>query len=91
MMATESLGQILLQQTELTAEQLDLALRIQQTRRPRVSLGQILLEKGFCTGEQLCAGLAEQWEIPYLPKIAADHLKPEWVQHLPLGFLSAPR
>ncbi len=90
-MATESLGQILLQQTELTAEQLDLALRIQQTRRPRVSLGQILLEKGYCTEEQLSQALADQWDIPYQAKISADQLKPEWVQHLPLGFLKKQR
>ena len=87
MMATESLGQILLQQTELTAEQLDLALRIQQTRRPRVNLGQILLGKGYCTEEQLCQALADQWDIHYIETISADQLKSEWVQHLPLGFL----
>jgi len=74
-MATESLGQILLQQTELTAEQLDLALRLQQTRRPRMSLGQILLEKGFCTEPELSRALADQWDIPYQAKISAEKLR----------------
>jgi len=90
-MATESLGQILLEQTELTAEQLDLALRIQQTRRPRASLGQILMEKGFCTEGDLYQALADQWEIPYWATISADTLNPEWVRHLPLGFLKKQR
>jgi general secretion pathway protein E len=83
----ESLGQILVDQTELTPEQLDLALRMQQTQRPRASLGQILCEQGYCTEEQLCRALAAQWDIPYFEKISADQLKPQWVRNLPLGFL----
>ena len=90
-MATDSLGQILLQRTKLTSEQLDLALRIQQTRRPRVNLGHILLEKGYCTEQQVSQALADQWDIPFRAAISADQLKPEWVCNLPLGFLKTQR
>ena len=69
-MPTESLGQILLQHTELTADQLDSALRIQQTRRPRPGLGQILLENNLINPNQLGQALAKQWNIPFIGKTA---------------------
>lgn len=86
-MNTESIGQILLRETELTAEQLDLALREQQKRRPLAELGRILLEKEFITTMQLYQCLALQWNIPYLEKISPKHLKSELVKEFPLDFL----
>ena len=86
-MNTESIGQILLKETELTAEQLDLALRQQQNRRPRMELGQILIEKGFITATQLYQALAQQWDIPYLDTISPDQLKSELVKKIPLDFI----
>jgi len=86
-MNTESIGQILLRETELTSEQLDLALRQQQKRRPRVELGRILIEKGFITATQLYQALAQQWNIPYLDTISPDRLKFELVKKVPLDFL----
>lgn len=86
-MNTESIGQILLRETELTPEQLDLALREQQKRRPLAELGQILLEKEFITTMQLYQCLALQWNIPYLEKISPKQLKSELVKEFPLDFL----
>jgi len=86
-MNTESIGQILLRETSLTAEQLDLALRQQQKRRPRTELGRILIEKGFITATQLYQALAQQWHIPYLDTISPDQLKAELVKKVPLDFL----
>ncbi len=87
MVRTESIGQILLRQTALTAEQLDQALRLQQTRRPRQELGRILIEEGFIMPTQLYQALATQWDIPYLDAISPDDLKDELVKQLPLEFL----
>jgi len=86
-MPTESIGQILLRRTSLTAEQLDLALRLQQVRRPAASLGHILIEKGFVSPEQLCRALAEQWRLPTLEVITPDQLHVELIRRLPLDFL----
>ena len=86
-MQTESIGQILLKQTELTSEQLDLALRLQQTRRPRIELGKILIEKGFITPVQLTRALAQQWDIPYMDSISPDRIQSELARKLPLDFL----
>ncbi len=90
-MQTESLGQILLNQTDLTAEQLDWALRLQQTRRPRLSLGQILLENNLINPDQLGRALAQQWNIPFIEKIPSDRIKSELLTRLPLDFLKKQR
>ncbi len=81
-METESIGQILLQQTELATEQLDLALRIQQTRRPRPDLGDILIEKEYISPMQLCKALANQWNIPFLEKISPDQIDKNLVRKI---------
>ncbi|MBN1764027.1 MAG: type II secretion system ATPase GspE [Sedimentisphaerales bacterium] len=86
-MQTESIGQILLRDTSLTPEQLDSALRLQQTRRPCPELGQILIEKGYISPDQLCHALAQQWNIPYLDTITPQQLKHNSVRKLPLDFL----
>jgi len=86
-MPTESLGQIFLQQTELTADQLDSALRIQQTRRPRPGLGQILLENNLINPNQLGQALAQQWNIPFISKISRNQIKPELLGRFSLNFL----
>ncbi|MCK5270167.1 MAG: hypothetical protein KAJ46_05250, partial [Sedimentisphaerales bacterium] len=85
-MQTESIGQILLRDTELTSEQLDLALRLQQTRRPQPELGRILIEKGFITSNQLSVALARQWDLPYLDTISAGRFKVDLIRGLPLEF-----
>ncbi|MCK4628877.1 MAG: Flp pilus assembly complex ATPase component TadA, partial [Sedimentisphaerales bacterium] len=86
-MQTESIGQILLRDTELTAEQLDSALRLQQTRRPRPELGRILIEKGFITSNQLSKALARQWDLPFMDTISPGRLKVDLIRDLPLEFL----
>ncbi len=84
---TESLGQILLRDTSLTAEQLDMALRFQQTRRPRPSLGSVLLERGFITELELCVALAHQWDIPYLDTIVNEQIAVEIIKKMSLDYL----
>jgi len=88
---TESLGQILLRQTELTAQQLDMALRLQQRRRPRIALGMILLEKGFITRKQLSHALAQQWNLGYLDTIQNNQLDTTLIEGLSLAFLKKQR
>ncbi|MBN2376893.1 MAG: type II secretion system ATPase GspE [Sedimentisphaerales bacterium] len=90
-MNTESIGQILLRDTELTSEQLDLTLRLQQKRRPHIELGQLLIEKGFISFVQLYQALACQWELPFADSISPDQLSRELVKNIPLEFLKKHR
>ncbi|MBN1844928.1 MAG: Flp pilus assembly complex ATPase component TadA, partial [Sedimentisphaerales bacterium] len=89
MTGMESLGQILQRQTQLTAEQLDQALRCQQTRRPRVSLGRLLIEQGLCRETEVCRALASQWNIRYAPTLTPERLRNEWIARIPLDYLKA--
>ena len=86
-MPTESLGQILLQHSKLTADQLDSALRIQQTRRPRPELGQILLENNLINPNQLGQALAQQWHIPFISNISRNQIDPKLLKRFSLDFL----
>ena len=86
-MSEISLGQILLKETELSMDQLDLVLRLQQTRRPKPNLGDLLIEKGFITRKQLCKALAIQWEIPFIDNIPQDKIHRQIAAEIPIGFL----
>lgn len=86
-----SLGQILLKETNLTMDQLDMALRLQQTRRPRPSLGDLLIEKGFISRRELCRALAIQCKWPFIEKIPQDKISSEIVSKVPIGFLKKHR
>lgn len=86
-MVTESIGQILLRETNLTSEQLDQALRIQQTKRPRAPIGEILIREKLITPEQLTRALALQWSVPYLVEIKPDQVNAKEAGKLPLPFL----
>ncbi len=90
-MSEVSLGQILLKETDLTMDQLDLVLRLQHTRRPKPNLGDLLIEKGFITRRQLCRALAVQWELPFIENIPQDKISGEIVGKVPIGFLKKNR
>jgi len=83
----EKIGQILLRQSDLTAEQLKAALTLQEHQSPRRRIGQILLEQKLISQEQLLQALAAQWELPYCPIISQPQLAPLLVRRLPIDFL----
>jgi len=86
-MQTESIGQILIRNTNLTREQLDQALQIQQSRRPRCGVGQILIEKGFIREQELCRALARQWDFEYITKIAPEQIPHSLIRRFSLDYL----
>ncbi|MBN2841590.1 MAG: Flp pilus assembly complex ATPase component TadA [Sedimentisphaerales bacterium] len=86
-----TLGQILLKETDLSLDQLDMVLRLQQTRRPKPSLGELLVEKGFINRRQLCQALAIQWEIPFIENIPQDKINHDIIAKIPIGFLKSHR
>ncbi|HSQ05407.1 MAG TPA: GspE/PulE family protein, partial [Burkholderiales bacterium] len=58
------LGEILVQQKLLSAEQLEQALADQKKSGRR--LGRVVVEKGYATEEQIAAALAHQLNVPYI-------------------------
>ena len=74
------LGEILVQQKLLTAEQLKLAL--DEQKRSGRKLGRVFIEQGYVTEEEISEALAKQLQIPYI-NLKYYNVKPDVVQKLP--------
>ena len=74
------LGEVLLEQGQLTREQLDAALREQ--RRSGRKLGRVLMDSGFLTEEQIAGALARQLQIPFID-LRRFNIRPELATRLP--------
>lgn len=86
-MKVELFGQILLQQTSLTEQQLTDALLLQTTENPYERIGQILIGAGHITEVEVLKALAQQWELSYLDNVPQEKLNKELVANLPIEFL----
>lgn len=62
---SKRLGELLVDRKVVTAEQLQKALTVQETKGGL--LGEILVELGFCTEEAIAQVLTTQYGFPYLP------------------------
>ena len=74
------LGELLVRQELLTADQLDAALARQRASGHK--LGRTLVDAGFVTEEQICGALARQMRIPYI-NLKQFSLDARLVQQLP--------
>jgi MSHA biogenesis protein MshE len=74
------LGEVLLQQGQLTRDQLDAALHEQ--RRSGRKLGRVLMDSGYLTEEQIAGALARQLQIPFID-LRRFNVKPEMALRLP--------
>jgi len=86
-MKVELFGQILLQQTSLTEQQLTDALLLQTTENQYKRIGQILIRAGHITEVEVLKALAQQWELSYLDNVPQEKLNKELVANLPIEFL----
>lgn len=86
-MKVELFGQILLQQTSLTEQQLTDALLLQTTENQYERIGQILIRAGHITEVEVLKALAQQWELSYLDNVPREKLNKELVANLPIEFL----
>jgi len=86
-MKVELFGQILLQQTSLTEQQLTDALLLQTTENRYERIGQILIRAGHITEVEVLKALAQQWELSYLDNVPQEKLNKELVANLPIEFL----
>jgi len=87
-MKVELFGQILLQQTSLTEQQLTDALLLQTTGNQYKRIGQILIRAGHITEVEVLKALAQQWELSYLDNVPQEKLNKELVANLPIEFLN---
>lgn len=81
------IGQILLQQTGLTEQQLTDALHLQTNENQYERIGQILIRAGHITEIDILKALAQQWGLSYLDNIPQENLNKELVANLPIEFL----
>jgi general secretion pathway protein E len=82
--SSNKIGQILLDHTSLTPEQLEEVLQIQHEKGLR--LGEILISKNYLTPEELAKALAIQMGYPYLDQIPASEVDPVLIKDIPLNY-----
>jgi type IV pilus assembly protein PilB len=75
------LGDILIEEGKITADQLQQALAWQE-QHPGIHLGDILVDMGFCSREQVTAALANKLGIPYV-KLGEYEIPPHVLRLVP--------
>jgi general secretion pathway protein E len=83
-LSSNKIGQILLDHTSLTPDQLEEVLEIQ--RQKGLRLGEILVSKNYLTPEELAKALAIQMGYPYLDQIPANEVDPDLVVDIPINY-----
>lgn len=83
-MEEKSLGQILLEETTLTPQQLEEALLIQ--REKSMKLGEALVTLRFIKSEDLLKALSIQVGMPFIDHINSDEIPTELVTQVPINF-----
>ncbi|MFH1223662.1 MAG: ATPase, T2SS/T4P/T4SS family, partial [Pseudomonadota bacterium] len=78
------IGQILLQHTSLTPEQLEEVLELQ--RQKGVRLGEVLISKNYLTPEELAKALSIQMGYPYLDQIPTAEIDAELIKNIPINY-----
>lgn len=86
-MKEELVGQILVQQTSVTEQQLAEALSLQAGQEEHKKIGQILMKEGYVSNDEVLRALAQQWGVAYLDKIPQEKLDRELIASLPIEFL----
>lgn len=84
MPARGKLGQILLEHTKLTGDQLDEVLALQKQTGRR--LGEILIEKNYLRPDEVMKALSLQLGIPYYAEIPVSDIDPVLVNDIPINY-----
>lgn len=82
--SSNKIGQILLEHTSLTKDQLEEVLDLQ--RQKGVRLGEILISKNYLTPEELAKALAIQMGYPYLDQIPSAEVDSLLVRDIPINY-----
>ncbi|MFC1889940.1 type II secretion system ATPase GspE [Thermodesulfobacteriota bacterium] len=78
------LGEILLDTTDLTPENLEEALAIQSEKGERI--GEILIDMGYINRDDLYKALSLQFDIPYSPELPEIDIDVEIIRQVPIHF-----
>ncbi len=81
------LGQILLKHTSLSEEQLDEALRLQETEGGL--LGDILIRRNMILPHEIMRALCIQLGIPFIEDLKPNDIDPKLVTHIPINYAKA--
>lgn len=83
-MEERNIGQILLEHTPLTPQQLEEALVVQKEKGCR--LGEVLVQLRFLRSEDILKALSVQVGLPYINEIVHDDVSTELIKQVPLNF-----
>src|SRR5262249_51153838 len=84
-----ALGQILLRQEKVTAQQLDEALTTQATEGGRI--GEILIRRGYATEEEVLRALSQQLDLPLAKELKPEECDQELALKVPINFAKQHR
>ena len=82
----KSLGEILLESTAITEEQLSEALKSQEMDFKNQKIGQILIKKEYLSEEEMLRSLAFQLSLPYYDRLPVNDIDPSLVENIPIQF-----
>src|SRR5690554_2064555 len=80
----QKIGELLLEHTALTSEQLNEALALQKEERKL--LGEILLEKNFIRPHDITKVICHQIEIPYYRELKVEEIDPNIVKDISINY-----
>ena len=78
------IGELLVQHTSLTDNQLEEALELQ--KQEKKLLGEILIEKNFIHPHDVIKVMCQQIEIPFLSELKVDEIDPEVVAEISINY-----
>ncbi|MFK7823054.1 MAG: type II secretion system ATPase GspE [Oligoflexales bacterium] len=82
----KSLGEILIESSALTEDQLKEALSFQGEGAEKRKLGEILVDKAYISEEDMLKALAYQLDLPYYEKLPINDIDPSLVDNIPIQF-----
>ena len=80
----KTLGEILIESSTITTEQLEDALKSQAESKQK--LGEILVEKEYISEEDVLKALAYQLDLPYYERLPINEIDPTLVDNIPIQF-----
>lgn len=82
----KSLGEILVESSALTEDQLNEALSYQGEGKGKKKLGEILIDKEYISEEDMLKALAFQLDLPYYDRLPISDIDPALVDNIPIQF-----
>ncbi|MDD9950262.1 MAG: type II secretion system ATPase GspE [Zetaproteobacteria bacterium] len=82
----KSIGELLIESTQVTEEQIEEALQNQVDTEDNRKIGEILVDRELITEEEMLRALAYQLDLPYYEKLPINDINPQLVTEIPIQF-----